>query len=81
MTDVNSITGDKLMSKQNNKNYEDGYDRIFKDKVDLHTTKEVEKCSKPPQRKAQQWVLGSEGYFQGSVQEEEGQEACGCKGD
>lgn len=79
MTDVNPITGDRLMSKPSTKNYEDGYDRIFKNKVNLHTTKEDEK--RPPQRKAQQWVLGSEGYFKGSVQEEEGSEAPACKGD
>ena len=79
MTDVNSITGDKLISKRNTKEYEDGYDRIFKQKIDLHTT--TEEVKKPPQRKAQQWVLGAEGYFQGSVQEEEGCGACSCKGD
>lgn len=78
MTDVNAITGDKLISKLNNKNYEDGFDRIFKQKVDLNTTSEVKK---PPQRKAQQWILGSEGYFRGSVQEEEGCDSCKCKGD
>lgn len=26
----NDVTGDKLISKINNKNYEDGYDKIFK---------------------------------------------------
>ena len=85
MTDVNPITGDSLISKTNTKEYEDGYDRIFKQKVDLHTTVEKE-AKRPPERKAQQWVLGSEGYFRenscnakkillGSVQEEEG---CKC---
>lgn len=29
----NSITGDKLISKLINKNYEDGYDRIFKKEI------------------------------------------------
>lgn len=30
---TNDITGDKLISKPNNKNYEEGYDRIFKSKL------------------------------------------------
>lgn len=29
MASKNDITGDKLISKVNNKNYDDGYDRIF----------------------------------------------------
>ncbi len=30
MTGTNPITGDKLISKQNNKEFEEGWDRIFK---------------------------------------------------
>lgn len=29
MAGKNDVTGDSLISKVNNKNYEDGYDRIF----------------------------------------------------
>lgn len=52
---------------------DDGEDRCFKDVVDLHTTKES-KAIMP-------WVLGSDNYYEGSKQEEEGCEPCACKGD
>ena len=32
MTTKNDITGDKIKSKPNNKEYRDNYDKIFKDK-------------------------------------------------
>lgn len=47
---VNDITGDALVSRGNNKKYDDNYDNIFSPKtgvvIDTVTGKEYNKCSK-----------------------------------